>query len=60
MARVLEAEQAVLKAVRDSHPELWKAVDEKKVIDGDTEQKLRKVLEDVVDGFLSGKGYDPR
>jgi F-type H+-transporting ATPase subunit alpha len=58
--RVLQAEQAVLKAVRDSHPELWKAVDEKKVIDGETEQKLRKVLGDVVDGFLSGKGYDPR
>jgi F-type H+-transporting ATPase subunit alpha len=58
--RVLPAEQAVLKAIRESHPELWKAVDERKVIDGDTEQKLRKVLEDVVAGFLSGKGYDPR
>jgi F-type H+-transporting ATPase subunit alpha len=60
VARVLQAEEAVLGAVRDSHPEVWKAVDEKKVIDGDTEQKLRKVLEDVVGGFLSGKGYDPR
>jgi len=60
VARVLQAEQAVVKAIRDSHSELWRAVDEAKVIDGDTEQKLRKVLEDVVDGFLSGKGYDPR
>ena len=58
--RVSAAEAAVLKAVKDSHPELRSAIAEKKVVDGDVEEKLRKVLEDVVQSFLQGKGYDPR
>ncbi|HMB68949.1 MAG TPA: F0F1 ATP synthase subunit alpha [bacterium] len=58
--RVLDAEKAVLSALRDSHPEIRDAVGQAKVIDGDNEQKLRKVLQDVVDGFLSGTGHDPR
>jgi F-type H+-transporting ATPase subunit alpha len=60
VARVRGAETAVLKAVKDSHPEVWSAVREAKVIEGDTEQKLRKVIQEVVEGFLTGKGYDPR
>jgi len=58
--RILEAEAAVLTALRDSHPEIREAVKTAKVIEGDTEQKLRKVLQDVVDGFLGGHGHDPR
>jgi len=60
VAKVRDAEKAALRAVRDSHQELWTAVNEKKVVEGETETKLRKVLGDVVDGFLSGKSYDPR
>ncbi|MHC4925471.1 MAG: F0F1 ATP synthase subunit alpha, partial [Planctomycetota bacterium] len=58
--QVLEAEAAIMSAMRESHPEVRGAVAEAKVIEGDTEQKLRKVLEDVVNGFLSGHGHDPR
>jgi F-type H+-transporting ATPase subunit alpha len=58
--RVRDAEAAVLKAIRDSHPEVWDAVNDTKLIEGDTEEKLKKVLTEVVEGFLSGKSYDPR
>ncbi len=58
--RVLDAEQAVLNAIRDSHSELRDTIMETKVIDGENETKLRKVLEDVIAGFLSGQSYDPR
>jgi F-type H+-transporting ATPase subunit alpha len=60
VARVREAERTVLSAIKDSHPELRTGIQEKKEIAGDLEQKLRKVLGEVVEGFLSGKGYDPR
>ena len=60
VGRVREAEKAILSAIRDSHGELWTAIDEAKVIEGGTEEKLKKVLTDVVQGFLSGKHYDPR
>jgi F-type H+-transporting ATPase subunit alpha len=52
--RVLEAEAAIVSDVRDRHPELRTAIREAKVIDGDNETKLRKILEDVVADFLSG------
>jgi F-type H+-transporting ATPase subunit alpha len=55
-----EAEAAVLSAVHSTHKELWDAVAEAKVIEGETEQRLRKVLEDVVAGFLGGHAHDPR
>ncbi len=58
--RVREAEAKVLSALKDTHPEIWKAVDEAGVIDGDTEQQLRKLLEEVVSSFLSGQSHDPR
>ena len=60
MNRVLEAEAAILTAMRDNYPELRDAIADAKVIEGDNEQKLRSVLEDVVSGFLSGHGHDPR
>ncbi len=58
--RVREAEKAVLDAIHGTHKELFQAVGKAKVIDGDTEQKLRKVLEDVVNAFLAGHAHDPR
>jgi F-type H+-transporting ATPase subunit alpha len=58
--QVLAAEQAVLKAMRDSHSELVDAIRKAQVIEGDTEEKVKKVLADVIDSFLSGKAYDPR
>jgi F-type H+-transporting ATPase subunit alpha len=58
--KVRAAEGAVLQAVQDSHPEIRAAVQQAKVIDGDTEKKLRQIVEGVVTGFLQGKGYDPR
>ena len=57
---MLAAEQAVLKAMRDSHSELVDAIRKAQVIEGDTEEKVKKVLADVIDSFLSGKAYDPR
>ena len=50
----------LVKALNDSHPELRDAITEAKVIEGESEQKLRSVLEDVVSGFLAGHGHDPR
>jgi F-type H+-transporting ATPase subunit alpha len=60
VARVRAAEKAVIRAIRDSHQELWSAIDKTKVIDGETETKFRKVVTDVINGFLSGTSYDPR
>jgi F-type H+-transporting ATPase subunit alpha len=60
VAKVRAAEAAVLKAIQDSHPEVRKAILDAKVVDGENEKKLRKILEGVVTGFLEGKGYDPR
>ena len=58
--RIRDAEQAVLTAIRSSHPEIWNGIQEKKAVDGELEQKLQSVLKEIVSGFLSGKGYDPR
>jgi F-type H+-transporting ATPase subunit alpha len=58
--KVLEAEEALIRALNDQHPELRSAIMEAGVIDGENEEKLQKVLADVVDGFLSGHGSDPR
>ena len=58
--RVRAAEAVVIKAMHDTHKELVDAVGKAKVIDGDTEVKLRKVLEEVVAAFLDGRGHDPR
>ncbi|GJM43717.1 MAG: ATP synthase subunit alpha 2 [Gemmatimonadota bacterium] len=58
--QVLEAEKVVTDALRSSHPEIRVAIEKEKVISGDNETKLRKVLEEVVAGFLSGHGHDPR
>jgi F-type H+-transporting ATPase subunit alpha len=58
--RVRDAEKAVLDALKHTHPEIWKAVDEAKVIDGETETQLRKLVEEVVASFLSGHAHDPR
>ncbi len=58
--RVLAAEKVVLAAVRESHSELHAAIAEAKVIDGEVEEKLAKVLAEVIDGFLTGKAADPR
>ena len=58
--KVRAAEAAMLTAFHDTHKELWDAVDKAKVIDGDTEVQVRKVLEDVVASFLDGRGHDPR
>jgi len=60
VARVREAETAALKAIRESHSELWNGIKDAKAIDGPNEQKLRTVLADVVQAFLTGKSYDPR
>jgi F-type H+-transporting ATPase subunit alpha len=60
VAKVRAAEKAVIRAIRDSHQELWSAIDKTKVIDGETETKFRKVVTDVINGFLSGTSYDPR
>ncbi len=59
-ARTRAAEAALLSAVHGTHQELWDAVAKAKVIDGDTEQRLRKVIEDVVTGYLAGHAHDPR
>jgi F-type H+-transporting ATPase subunit alpha len=58
--RVRAAEAAVLRALRETHPEVRKAVQEARLIEGDNEKKLRQIVESVVKGFLEGKGYDPR
>jgi F-type H+-transporting ATPase subunit alpha len=58
--RVRDAEQAVRSAIRDSHSELVDAIRKAQVIEGDTEEKLKKVLADVIESFLSGTSYDPR
>jgi F-type H+-transporting ATPase subunit alpha len=50
--KIREAETAVLRTVRDSHAEIWNAINETKIIDGDTEEKLKNVLKDVVSSFL--------
>jgi F-type H+-transporting ATPase subunit alpha len=60
VARVREAETILLKALHESHKDLWNAIKEAKVIDGANEQKLRSVMQDVVQAFLAGKSYDPR
>jgi hypothetical protein len=54
------AERTILKALHETHRDLWTAINEAKVIDGANEQKLRSVLQDVVGAFLSGKAHDPR
>jgi F-type H+-transporting ATPase subunit alpha len=58
--RVRDAEQAVRSAIRDSHSELGDAIRKAQIIEGDTEEKLKKVLADVIESFLSGNSYDPR
>jgi F-type H+-transporting ATPase subunit alpha len=58
--QVRDAEQAVRSAIRDSHSELVDAIRKAQVIEGDTEEKLKKVLADVIESFLSGNSYDPR
>jgi F-type H+-transporting ATPase subunit alpha len=58
--QVRDAEQAVRSAIRDSHSELVDAIRKAQVIEGDTEEKLKKVLADVIESFLSGTSYDPR
>jgi len=57
---VRDAEAAVLSAIHGTHKELVEAVGKAKVIEGETEQKLRKVLEEVVTAYLAGHGHDPR
>ena len=58
--RVRAAEQAVLSAIHDTHKEIWDGIAKAKLVEGDNEKKLRKVLEDVVTGFLAGHAHDPR
>jgi len=58
--RIQEVEHAVITAIRDSHAEIRKSIGEEKIIQGETEEKLRKVLTDVVTSFLAGRKYDPR
>ncbi len=58
--KVLQAEGIVLDTIRTTHPELRSAILETKVIDGENEEKLSKVLTEIIDGFLSGKAVDPR
>ncbi|MFN8178363.1 MAG: F0F1 ATP synthase subunit alpha [bacterium] len=58
--RVRAAEVAVLAALHDTHPEIREAIAKARLIEGDNEQKLRKVLEDVVTAFLADQGHDPR
>ncbi len=60
LPRVREAEVIVLKALHESHKDLWTAIKDAKVIEGANEQKLKTVLQDVVQAFLTGKSYDPR
>jgi len=60
LEKVGAAERTILKALHESHRDLWTAINEAKVIDGANEQKLRSVLQDVVGAFLSGKAHDPR
>jgi F-type H+-transporting ATPase subunit alpha len=58
--RIREVEERILTQIRSSHPELRNAILEARVIEGENETKLRKLLEEVVEGFLSGKAVDPR
>ena len=58
--KVRAAEAAVLTAIRDTHREVWDAIGKAKVVEGDNEARLRKVLEEVVAAFLDGRGHDPR
>jgi F-type H+-transporting ATPase subunit alpha len=60
LEKVGGAERTILKALHETHRDLWTAINEAKVIDGANEQKLRSVLQDVVGAFLSGKAHDPR
>ena len=53
-------EETVIDSIRDSHPELRQAILDAKVIDGENKTRLDQVLADIVNGFLTGHGSDPR
>jgi F-type H+-transporting ATPase subunit alpha len=53
--RVLGAEKAVLRAMNESHSALVAEIRKAKIIEGATEEKLKKVLTDVIASFLAGK-----
>jgi F-type H+-transporting ATPase subunit alpha len=57
---IREAERAILAAMHETHQDVWDAVNEAKIIEGETEQKLVSVIKDVVRSFLTQKGVDPR
>jgi F-type H+-transporting ATPase subunit alpha len=57
---IREAEQAILTAMHETHSDVWDAVNEAKIIEGDVEERLVSVIKEVIRGFLTQKGVDPR
>ncbi|MEZ5066959.1 MAG: F0F1 ATP synthase subunit alpha [bacterium] len=48
-----QAEAELVSAMRDQHPEVRDAIKAAKVIDGENEQKFRKIATDVIADFMS-------
>jgi F-type H+-transporting ATPase subunit alpha len=58
--RVREFEATFLDAIKSTHPELRKRIQESREIPGDITAKLDQMITGMRDAFLSGKAYDPR
>jgi F-type H+-transporting ATPase subunit alpha len=58
--KVRDFETLLLEAVRDTHPELRKRIEETREIPADLTAKLDAAITGIRDSFLSGKAYDPR
>ena len=57
---IREAEQAILAAMHETHSDVWDAVNEAKIIEGDIEARLVSVIKEVIGGVLTQKGVAPR